>query len=338
MINIVQFGFGNIGMKLFELAKEFESIKYVAAAEINGGIVNPNGLTNQDINNLKNNTSVIPELNSFNLIEKVHEQGVKDCVVVDVTASNKMVETLVKAQELGYKVVLSNKKPISGKLQDFNKLYNDKLGFECTVGAGLPIIYTLKSLLNTGDEIKEINGCFSGTLGYVFTELEKGHKFSEIIKKAKELGYTEPDPRDDLSGLDVARKALILARLCGHNLEIEDVEIENLVPNELLACSIEDFLEKLGQYDDEFSQKYEEASEVGHTLRYVASILNGKLQICLKQVAKNSKIGSLKGPDNICVIRSKRYSENHLVIEGPGAGLEVTAAGVLRNILEVGKC
>ncbi len=365
-INVIQFGFGNIGMRLYELVQVFNKnsktlkIKYIGAAEAEGGMANLSGLNAEDIRSLKNphnNILFEPGLNHLNMIEKIsallktskaykQDNGL-GYVVVDVTASGKMHPVLLKSLESGFSVVISNKKPLSVEQEKFDSLFRfnpfssraygqkkAKLFFECTVGAGLPVIYSLGSLIRTKDKINKISGCFSGTLGYVFTELEKKKPFSQIILDAKNRGFTEPDPRDDLSGMDVARKALILARMCGYSLEIDDINIENLVPEELRQCSLEDFLTGLKKYDPYFKEKMEKAQALGNTLRYVAEIKDNILNVSLKSIPLNSVIGSLKGPDNICVIKSERYNEKPIVIKGPGAGRDVTADGVLRNILE----
>ena len=158
--------------------------------------------------------------------------------------------------------------------------------------------------------------------------------FSKVVRLAKKKGYTEPDPRDDLSGLDVARKTLILARLIGSKKELKDVKVESLYSRELSSLSVIEFLNQIEKVDNQFRQKIQRAKKKGNVLRYVAQISN-KLSIGIKEVAKTSDIGSLEGTDNIAILKTKRYNKNKLVIKGPGAGLEVTAAGVLGDLLKV---
>jgi len=351
-INVIQYGLGNVGCRLLELADDLNNssqdlkIKYVAAAELEGAIINPEGIDIKALINAKKTNSLkefpgfIPGLNNSRLIDTVKNHNIENCVVVDVSASEEIISSIVKALDTGYHAVLANKKPISmnyiayEKLNNLSKRNKVKLLYECTVGAGLPIIYTLQSLVKTCDIVEEINGCFSGTLGYIFSELEKQKKFSDIVKNAKELRYTEPDPRDDLSGMDVARKALILARICGSKLDLQDINIENLVPEDLRKCSVDEFMSKLEKIDSHFFEKSNAAKQKGNTLRYVATFSNKKLEIGVREIPLESPLGRLKGPENICVIRTKRYKTFPLIIQGPGAGVDVTADGVLRNIIE----
>ncbi len=352
IIPVVQYGLGNVGVKLLELADRLNNsqddieIKYIAAVELEGAILNFEGIDIKSLIESRKNSKIesfpgfAHGLSNEKIIERIKTKGVKECVVVDVTASGEILPSLIKAIDSGYHVVMSNKKPLVAKFEAYKRLHEAskksgvKLLYECTVGAGLPVIYTIQSLLFTGDKIKEINGCFSGTLGFIFSELEKGMLFSDAVKKAKESGYTEPDPREDLSGMDVARKALILARVCGHKLELEDFKIESLVPPRLNICPANEFLEKLENYDSLILKRYNNAKEGGKTLRYVASIKEGVVEVGVKEVALKSPLGSLKGPENICIIKTERYCSFPLIIQGPGAGSEVTADGVLRNILE----
>jgi aspartokinase/homoserine dehydrogenase 1 len=348
IISIVQYGLGNVGKKLIELAGKLNSdeleIKYIGVSEIGFSFFDPDGLDMDSIIRAKDNNSIdalnIEKIESSMLLTKVNDSKISSCTIVDVTASSSTYPTLIQALESGFNAVMANKKPLAGTYNDFERLtsaakkHNSKLMFGCNVGGGLPIIYIIQSLVKTNDTIIEIKGCFSGTLGYIFSELEKGQKFSSIIKKAKELGYTEPDTREDLSGMDVARKALILARMQGYKLEIEDCIVESLVPEELRDCRIVEFFEKIKNYDVLYYEKFKKAKENGNTLRYVASITGGLVKISLDEVPLTSPIGRLNGPENIFVLRTKRYDKVPLIIQGPGAGIDVTADGVLRNILE----
>jgi homoserine dehydrogenase len=257
--------------------------------------------------------------------------------LIDTTASSETLPHLKAALKRGGSVVMSNKKPIAGTQDDFDELRqlgDDRLFYETTVGAGLPVIETLKSLLATGDEVTQIEGCFSGTLGFIFSQLESGQTFSQAVTEAARLGFTEPDPRDDLSGVDVARKALILSRLLGRRLELSDIKLEGLYPPELQKLSIPDFTAALPKLDANFSKQLAEARAAGQTLRFVATLSQKSCAVGLKRVDITSDLGALRGPDNIVVIKSTRYSDNPLAIKGPGAGVEVTAAGVFADILK----
>lgn len=253
----------------------------------------------------------------------------KPFVLIDTTASDQTHGYILEALKLGGYAVLSNKKPLAQSQEKYDELINvsqGRLWYETTVGAGLPIIRTLKSLLATGDEIIEIKGCFSGTLGFIFSKLEAGTSFSQAVKEAKANGYTEPDPRDDLSGIDVARKALILSRLMGNKLELSDIKLQSLFPQTMSHLSVEKFMEKIPTLDTIYQQKSQ---------RYIATITPQKCTVGIETVLKNSDLGSLKGPENFVQITTKRYKKNPLIIKGPGAGVEITAAGVFSDLLTI---
>lgn len=258
-------------------------------------------------------------------------------ILIDTTASEHMLPWLWQALEQGGTVVLSNKKPLAGSQAQFDKLHKiggQRLFYETAVGAGLPVVQTLKNLLATGDEVIALQGCFSGTLGYIFSQLEAGSSFSRAVLQAKNLGFTEPDPRDDLSGVDVARKVLILARLLGRKLELNDVKLESLYPKSMAKLSSDDFLKQLKQLDAPYRAKMESSKKNAKVLRFVASIDKNGCRVKLENVPRSSEIGSLRGPDNVIVFKTKRYLKNPLVIKGPGAGVEVTAGGVFSDILQ----
>jgi aspartokinase/homoserine dehydrogenase 1 len=207
--------------------------------------------------------------------------------------------------------------------------------YETNVGAGLPIVNPIKSLIQTGDEIIEISGVVSGTMTYLFSELDKGNSFSESVIKARSLGYAEPDPRDDLSGEDVARKFLILARICGYKLERDDLEVESLIPDQLKDVDATTFLEELYKFDKDWSKRVSKAEQIGNTLRYTGRLKDGKISVGISEVPKSSALGQLKDTNNLIQIKTKRYFDQPLVIQGPGAGKEVTAAGILADILSI---
>lgn len=234
--------------------------------------------------------------------------------------------------------VLSNKKPLADKLSNFTKLLhagNERLAFETTVGAGLPVIKIIKELLATGDEIIEITGCFSGTLGFICSALENGEGFYQTVILAKKTGLTESDPRDDLYGTDVARKALILGRLLGKKISLKDIDITPFYLDLERQYSLRAFMEDLQDEDDKYKDRFYEAKQNNKTLRYIANITEKKITVGLSEVQKDSPLGSLTGPDNMIIIKTKRYFTNPIVIRGPGAGLEVTAAGVFGDILSL---
>ncbi|MCB9666456.1 MAG: bifunctional aspartate kinase/homoserine dehydrogenase I [Alphaproteobacteria bacterium] len=269
------------------------------------------------------------------LLGRLEEERHGPVVLVDLTAAP--LGTLhLAALERGFHVVTANKLPLSGSSELYRELVGAPLrtgaryGYETTFGAGLPVLHTLHELLHTGDVVDEVSGCFSGTLGFLCSRLQDGTGLEEAVREAADLGYTEPDPREDLSGRDVARKALIVARAMGMELEPEAVALEPMVPD------LEEGLDvALARHAEAFAARVAEARAGGGVLRYVARIARDGVAVRLVEVPSDSAIGSLRGPDNILVFRTGRYREHPLVVRGPGAGADVTAAGVLGDVLRV---
>ncbi|HYK00556.1 MAG TPA: bifunctional aspartate kinase/homoserine dehydrogenase I [Thermoanaerobaculia bacterium] len=261
-------------------------------------------------------------------------------ILVDLTAEE-TAPLLQEALENGFHIVCANKKPLASPQLEFDRLMQTArerglaFRYEATAGAGLPVLDTLAKLQEAGDRVSEIQGAFSGTLGYIMTELENGRRFSEAVRDAWKLGYTEPDPRDDLSGTDVARKALILARTLGRRLELSDIALESLYTAEVDSEDPARFVENLTALDAVFAEKVARAKRAGKVLRYVARIGKRTIRVGVEAVPTASPIGRLHGTDNTVVIHSKRYATNPLVVTGPGAGAAVTAAGVLNDIVAI---
>lgn len=282
-----------------------------------------------------------PELDWEMVIEKLTSYEKGSVVFVDTTGNLEISELYPRLFENQIHVVTPSKLANTRKQEQFDLLHRlaaengVEFLYETNVGAGLPIISSIKSLTQTGDEILELSGVLSGTMTYLFSELDKGGTFSETVLKARRLGYAEPDPRDDLSGEDVARKFMILARACGHRIEREQLQVESLIPKDLQDVDATTFLERLHEYDDEWKHKCEDASNENKTLRYVGRYYNGKVEIGIQSVPVSSSLGQLKGTTNLISIRSRRYNDQPLVIQGPGAGKEVTAAGVLADLLSI---
>jgi len=263
-------------------------------------------------------------------------------VIIDCTASAEISSQYAAWLARGIHVITPNKKAFSGDYSDYRALQDaaDKGSshyfYETTVGAALPVISTLCDLIHTGDEVRSISGIFSGTLAYLFNVYDGSTPFSEIVRVAKESGYTEPDPRDDLSGMDVARKLTILARELGQEIEIGDFPVRNLVPEALRDCSVEEFLARLPDYDDDMQALYQKAAAEGKQLRYVANLdAAGTASVGLEGVDKSHPFCNINLTDNIVQFETERYSANPLVIQGPGAGPEVTAAGVFADLLRL---
>ncbi len=260
-------------------------------------------------------------------------------VLVDLT-SEETAPLLQEALEQGFHVVLANKKPLAVPQIAFDRMMQTarerglSVRYEATAGAGLPVLDTLSKLKEAGDRIETILGCFSGTLGFIMTALEDGVPFSEAVKQAWKNGYTEPDPRDDLSGTDVARKALILARTLGRRVELAEIDLEPLYGPQVDSSDPATFISNLSKLDHEFARRTADARKSGNVLRYVAKI-GRTIRVGVQAVPENSPMGRLRGTDNQVAIYSKRYRTNPLVVTGPGAGAEVTAAGVLNDIVAI---
>jgi bifunctional aspartokinase / homoserine dehydrogenase 1 len=259
-------------------------------------------------------------------------------IFVDCTASDQTPHYYSRLLAEGVKIVTPNKKAASGPQHLFDKISDaidsGDMRHETNVGAGLPVISTIRSLKDTGDEILGVQGVFSGTLSYLFNNFDGRGSFAELVSQARAKGYTEPDPRDDLSGMDVARKLVVIARELGMQVEIDDVQVENLTPEPCRGiASVEEFLGRLVDHDNEFALRARAAAEDGKRLRYVGKIAENILSVSLEGVDPNNPMYGLSGSDNQIAITSKRYFDRPLVIQGPGAGAQVTAAGVFADIL-----
>ena len=274
--------------------------------------------------------------------EHVHADQFPHAVIIDCSASAEVAAHYAKWLAAGIHVVTPNKKANSAAWDEYQRVQDARRAagahylYEATVGAGLPVIQTLRDLRETGDEIRRIEGMFSGTLAYLFNTWDGSQAFSTVVRQAKQLGYTEPDPRDDLSGMDVARKLIILAREMGLKLELGDVRVESLVPGALAACGVDDFLERLTEFDAPMLGRLQAAQARGHVLRYVGSVsIEGQAEVGLVELPKSHPFANIALTDNIVRFQTARYDRNPLIVQGPGAGPDVTAAGVFADLLRV---
>lgn len=266
-------------------------------------------------------------------------------IVIDCAASAQTAAISAMAVTQGHGAVFSNKAPLALSWDDpqSQAIWGEthcggRVRYETTCGAGLPVISTLRSLLDSGDDIIEISGALSGTFGAIFADLAAGQPFSQAVRTAQQNGYTEPDPRDDLSGLDVARKALILARTMGMPIDLETINVESLVPNHLAEGSVDEFLDGLPSADAEMSARVSTAKAKGNTLKYLARVSpTAGVSVGSAEVLASTILGSLQGPENIITVRTHRYDAFPLTITGPGAGAQVTAAGVVADVLSLAR-
>jgi aspartokinase/homoserine dehydrogenase 1 len=275
--------------------------------------------------------------------EHVHAEHLPHAVLVDCSASAEVAEHYPRWLATGIHVVTPNKKANSAewalyaRVQEARRLGGSHYLYEATVGAGLPIIQTLRDLRETGDQIRRIEGILSGTLSYLFNVWDGRQPFSAIVRDAKASGYTEPDPRDDLSGMDVARKLIILGREMGLRLELHDVELESLIPPQLASCSPEEFLERLPELDEAMLKRYEAARAQGRVLRYVGMLdaATERATVGLVALERSHPFANINLTDNVVRFITSRYDQNPLVVQGPGAGPAVTAGGVFADLLRV---
>jgi aspartokinase/homoserine dehydrogenase 1 len=263
-------------------------------------------------------------------------------VLIDCTASEDVALQYFDWFERGIHVVTPNKKANSAALEYYRSLREARRGsgarylYEATVGAGLPIIQTLRDLRETGDDITSIEGIFSGTLAYLFNVYDGRRAFSDIVREAKQRGYTEPDPRDDLSGTDVARKLIILGREMGLELELSDVTIESLVPAGLEGGSVDEFLERLPHHDGPMRERFDSARARQKVLRYIGRLsAEGKATVGLAELDAKHAFANIALTDNVVRFATRRYCNNPLIVQGPGAGTEVTAGGVFADLLRL---
>lgn len=345
-IPVVLMGVGNIGGTLLQqimdthpvLAKRTGlELNMIALADVSGVLFDGNGLSDTVLRAALASSAergVLGNRLPVKPLEEVSKVLKPGTILADLTASPKTQPVLTEALEAGCGVVLANKIPLAGPWVQAKKLLSHpNLRYEVTVGAGLPVIETLHYLLNTGDTFTLIEGCLSGTLGYLCTQLERGLPYSQVVANARAAGYTEPDPRDDLSGKDVARKALILARSAGWALEEGDLRVETLYPSSLAEMPVDEFMTAITGLNAEFTQRIQKAADAGKVLRYVAKVTPEGGTVGLEAVNREGALGALRGPDNYIAFHTKRYNTIPLGLSGPGAGPAVTAAGVLGDII-----
>jgi aspartokinase/homoserine dehydrogenase 1 len=305
-------------------------------------LLNPNGI---DLNNWEqelNEQDTPASLPEF--IKKMRAMNLPNCVFVDNTASQNPVDFYLDILQSSISVVTCNKIGNSAEYEQYAafkqaaRTYGVDFFYETNVGAGLPIIRTLRDLMLSGDKISSIEAILSGTISYIFNNYKEGVLFHEIVKEAQDKGYTEPDPRDDLNGKDFMRKMLILARDAGYPLEEKDIELQNMLPPSCMAAdTVADFYKELENNTDYFENLKNTAAADNKVLRYIGKMQDGKVSITLQMVDENHPFFTLSGSDNIISFSTNRYKDRPLVVKGPGAGAEVTAAGVFADIINVGK-
>ena len=346
-LSLLQVGKGTVGATLIEQVREQRpsvlkrlgvDLVYAGIAGRRSGAFEPGGI---DLSRWRQAVEAGPGAGGTKSLAETAGTLAGPAILVDATAEEGMAGVYCDAFAAGLHVVTCNKKPLAGPLAEYRRVQEAARAtrrfwlYEVTVGAGLPVISTLRELLDSGDKLASIEGCFSGTLNFLCASLDGGGKFSEVLARARELGYTEPDPRDDLAGQDVARKALILAREAGLEIEPKQVRLEPFCPVDRRGDTAQ-FMAGAAGLDADLGRRWKEAVKRGRRLRYVASVETG-CAASLREVPADGALGRLAGPENIFVFRTGRYSDRPLVVSGPGAGPEVTAAGAFADVIKVAR-
>ncbi len=354
-VPLIIFGAGKVGRALVKqlgeaaqqhAARDGVAFSVVAWCDIDGAAVDERGLSAaelQEIAAAKAAGAPFPKTEfayQSDLAAIVDVAGADDCIVADVTASDATVLALELALRRGYGVATANKVPLVGPQAVFDTLTGSRplpsrgqFRYETTVGSAVPVIEATLGLMRAADRVDMVRGVLSGTLGFICTGLQAGQPFSALVQEAIGRGYTEPDFRIDLGGMDVARKALIIARTLGQRLELADVQVEGLLPSEFLALSRDACLARLPELDAAFAARVLAAAGAGNVLRYVAQLKEGRATVGMQAVPAESAVGQLKGNDNLVAFHTRYYPDTPLVLQGRGAGVDAAAAGVHADVV-----
>jgi homoserine dehydrogenase len=347
---LVIFGAGKVGCALVRQLTEAAPLHYtrdgllfsvVAWCDSTGAALDERGLSIESLAAIEaEKTRGVPLAETAygyaqsDLQAVVDVAGTDGCIVVDLTASDATAGALEYALRCGYQVVMANKLPLAASQATFDRLVaGGRTRYESTVGSAVPIIATARAIMRAADRVDAVRGALSGTLGFLCTGLEGGRTFSGLMLEAMQRGYTEPDPRVDLGGQDVARKALILARTLGWRLEMADVTLAALVGQETGALPLSDFLAGLPDLDASFADQVRRAVLDGKVLRYVAELRAGQVSVGLQAVSQDSALGRLRGNDNLVAFSTRCYPDEPLILQGRGAGVDAAAAGVHADLV-----
>ena len=347
VLNLFVCGVGTVGGQLLEqIHNQYEELKHTKRLKLNvvGIATSKKALFNSDGIDLANYRELLadaPESNEKKLRDAIIEMNCFNSVFVDCTASKEVAEIYQPLLEHNISVIAANKIAASSSYEKYARLKETALArgvffrYETNVGAGLPIIGTINDLRNSGDVILKIEAVLSGTLNFIFNEISADVTLSEAVRRAKEQGYSEPDPRIDLSGKDVIRKLVILAREAGYKVEKNDVEAHLFIPDEFFEGNIDEFWKNLPKLDADFEARRKQLDAEGKRWRFVATFDHGKLSVALKEVDRTHPFYNLQGSNNIVALTTERYREYPMLIQGYGAGASVTAAGVFANIMSI---
>ena len=344
-------GYGSIGQELHKqilderkILQERENISLDILALSNSQkmMLSEDNINLKSASNVTEKIEALEQSNTNEMINHILRQSAYGRIIIDCSASDEAPDEYGNIFENGISIVTANKKGLSGNIDRYKSIMNSKnlneadFLYETTAGAALPFVKSVSDIASSSDSIKKIEGVFSGTLAYLFNSYDARMPFSELVNDALQQGFTEPDPRDDLSGMDVARKLVILAREMGLDMNVNDIHVESLVDPNHLSLSVNEYLEAMSSGDQAMNDRYQNALENNEKLSYVAQIdENGNASVSLKNLSNDHSFFSLKGTENIIAIHSDYYSNYPLVLRGPGAGREVTASGLFFDLLSI---
>ncbi|MFP4845933.1 bifunctional aspartate kinase/homoserine dehydrogenase I [Winogradskyella sp. PE311] len=347
-INLFITGVGNVGERLLEQIKQQKayvkehfkiSLRVAGLSNSRTMVVNDDGI---NLKNWKEQLHAGEKASLSGFLNHATNLNLRNSVFVDITANEAVSNIYGDYLKQSISVVACNKIACSGNIEYYNQLkslsrkYNASFLFETNVGAGLPVIDTLSHLITSGDKINTIQAVLSGSLNFIFNNFNSDTTFYDVVKQAQDEGYTEPDPRIDLSGIDVARKVLILARESGHQIELADLETDNfLTENAMKADTVDDFYKTLSEDEAYYQGLYKSAKEKNCQLKFVAEFNNGKAKVGLQEIPEGHPFYNLKGKDNIVMFYTRRYPEQPMIIKGAGAGADVTASGLFADIIRI---
>ena len=348
-VNIFLAGAGNVGAKLlaqlqqqssFLMEKMKLNIRLTGIINSKKMLIDESGIEISKWKELLNHSEAA-DLKKF--VEQLINLNLRNTVFVDITANDEVASIYDQLLLKSIAVVACNKVAASSaysnykRLKELSREYNAPFLFETNVGAGLPIISTINDLIHSGDRIHKIEAVLSGTLNFVFNHYDGSRKFAEVVKQAQDEGYTEPDPRLDLGGMDVMRKIMILAREAGEHIEMNNISNNSFMPEACMKGTVEEFYTAMENHEDHFRKLYNEANEQGNKLKFVASFQNGKASVGLQHINPQHDLYHLYGKDNVVLFYTDRYQDQPLVVKGAGAGAEVTASGVFADIIRASK-
>ncbi|MFI5185912.1 MAG: bifunctional aspartate kinase/homoserine dehydrogenase I [Chitinophagales bacterium] len=348
-INIFIAGAGNVGSKLLRQLNQQQKflrdhlrlqVRVVGIANSKKAVIKNEGI---DLSNWEEALDKAENSDIEKFTSEIIEKNLRNSVFVDVTASDKVAAVYERLLQKAVSVVACNKIACSSsyarykKLKDLSGEFNASFLFETNVGAGLPVIGTLADLLRSGDNVQRIEAVLSGTLNFVFNNYDGKRLFADVVKQAQDEGYTEPDPRLDLSGKDVMRKIMILARETGEKIEMDDIANNSFMPESCMQGTVENFYTEMKKQEEHFKKIYDEAAKKKNKLKFVAKYDNGRASVGLQHISPEQDLYHLYGKDNVVLFYTDRYKEQPLVVKGAGAGAEVTASGVFADIIRAAR-